>query len=113
MATKAKTPDTPAEDAPEASAPTVTEAEYWAKNGRFRIGDIAKFEPFVVGFNNMGKLVDAPNKISIGRAEDKTEHLLYRGKLVTRDPDLIGFLDKRIEMGGQPIRLHAKRQVNP
>lgn len=110
MATKAKTPDTPAEDAPEASAPTVTEAEYWSKNGRFQIGDLAQFAPFVPGFNNMGKFVDSARKISIARAED--EHLLFRGRLVTRDAGLIDYLDKRIEMGGQPFRLHAKRQVS-
>lgn len=107
MATKTPKPEAPEAEGTEAPA-TVLEAEYWAKNGRFRIGDLAQFTPFVPGFNNMGKLEDSPRKIVIARDED--EHKLFRGQLVTRDPALIADLDARI-LRGTPIRLHEKRQV--
>ena len=107
MATKTPKPETP--EAPEAAEPaTVLEAEYWSKNGRFQLGDLCQFTPFVPGFNNMGKFADNPKKIVISHSED--EHLLFRGHLVTRDPALIADLDARI-LRGTPIRLHEKRQV--
>ena len=103
-----ETPTPAAKAAPKPEAKKVTEAEYWSKNGRFQIGDLAQFSPFVPGFNNMGKLEDNSKKIVICRSED--EHLLFRGSLVTRDASLIDYLDQRIA-GGCPIRLHEKRQV--